>query len=180
MRDENKKFWITYILVLFLIDSLLIGLWAYLDVRTREYVSNEQVIFPIREGWIVQIKSGGSVFFEAADDAYFYLRREESPNIEDVLVAYPKERPVDYSEDTYYYLEDTVSSSNWLVEEASLAEGRLKPSEVGDEIQVRIYAEREAISDSITPRALIVLLLSALVSVIVADTKYSHFPHGFQ
>jgi hypothetical protein len=172
MDKNKKKFWITYILVVLLVDVLLVAFWAYFNVRTREFVSDEQIIFPIREGWIVQIRTGAEeATLEAADDVYFYLQREGSFNPEDVLTAFPTERPVDYMGDAYFYLKGTVKDSEWYVAEADLAEGRLKPSETGGEIQVRTYATRDTVNKAILAKVLTVVMLSAWISLLVGIAK---------
>jgi hypothetical protein len=168
MDKNKKKFWVTYVLVVLLVDVLLVALWTYLDFRTREFVSEEQILFPIREGWVVQIRTGAEeATLEAADDAYFYLQREGSFNSEDVLTSFPTERPVDYTGKEYFYLKDTVKDSEWYVAEANLAEGRLKPSETGGEVQVRTYAMRDTRNNAIPAKAFVVIMLSAWISSMV-------------
>jgi|LDZT01.1.fsa_nt_gi hypothetical protein len=174
MRDNSKKFWITFVLLVLLVDVLLIGLWTFLDVRTREFVSNEQVTFPLRQGWIVQIRTGAEeATLEAADDAYFYLKRQGVSAVEEILLtATPEERPVDYEAETYFYLEETIpADSDWIVMEASFAEGRVKPSVAGEEVQVRTSATKEVINSSAWEKTGVLLLLSAWVCIIVGIVK---------
>ena len=160
--------WRKFFTIMIVVDLIVIGVWSYLSLRTREYQSadGQPINFPLEEGWIVEIRTDQdqTVSLVAASSEYFYLQRVDSPR--DVIVGEPSERPVNYQGREYFLAEEKVGSSDWIVKEASSAECQLEHSQ-GAELYVRTYPQLYVVLQVILAITLVVLAFSLLIALFV-------------
>ncbi len=160
--------WRKFFTIMIVVDLIVIGVWSYLSLRTREYQSadGQPINFPLEEGWIVEIRTDQdqTVSLVAASSEYFYLQRVDSPR--DVIVGEPSERPVNYQGREYFLAEEKVGSSDWIVKEASSAECQLEHSQ-GAELYVRTYPQLYVVFQVILAITLVVLAFSLLIALFV-------------
>jgi len=152
---------------MFLINLIVIGTSSYLTLRTREYQSDIQINFPLREGWVVEIRSDQTALLTAASSEYLYLQKEGSLDPQDVIAAKPSERPVNYEDDTYFLAQETVLNSDWIVKESSGAEGQLERFQEDTDLYVRIYPQPYVVTETILMITFVFLFISFLVTGLV-------------
>jgi|GEM_PF-5964566 len=160
----EKSFWWKFFTIMFLINLVIIGVWSYLGLRSREYHSGTQINFPLREGWVVEIRTDQTALLTAASSEYFYLQKEGSLGPREVIAAKPSERPVNYEDDTYFLTREQVQSSCWIVQEASSAEGRLERFQEDTDLHVRIYPQGYVVTETIITITLILFFISFLIA----------------
>ena len=160
--------WRKFFTIMIVVDLIVIGVWSYLTLRTREYQSadGQLIYFPLEKGWIVEIRTDSeqTVSLVAASSEYFYLQRVDSPR--DVIVGEPSERPVNYQGREYFLAEEKVRSSDWIIKEASSAECQLEHSQ-GAELYVRTYPQLYVVFQVILATTLVVLAFSLLIALFV-------------
>ncbi|MBP8708327.1 MAG: hypothetical protein KBH94_06375 [Caldisericia bacterium] len=165
--------WRKFFTIMIVVDLIVIGVWSYLSLRTREYQSadGQPITFPLWEGWIVEIRIDQDeiVYFEAASSEYFYLQKLGSKDPQDVIAGKPSERPVNYQDDSYFLVMEKVKSSDWIVKEASSAEGVL--GRYGTEIHVRTYPQGYVVAQTIIATSFVVLAFSLLIALFVWGTN---------
>jgi hypothetical protein len=158
---------------MFVVDLIVIGVWNYLSLRTREYQSADNPInFPLKEGWVVEIRidPDKNVYLEAASSEYFYLQKLGSTDPQDVIAGKPSERPVNYQDESYFLVMENVKSSDWIVKEASSAECLLAQSD-GTELHVRTYPQGYVVAQITIATTFVVLAFSLLIALFVWATN---------
>jgi len=169
----EDSFWRKFFSIMFVVDLIVIGVWNYLSLRTREYQSADNPInFPLKEGWVVEIRidPDKNVYLEAASSEYFYLQKLGSTDPQDVIAGKPSVRPVNYQDDSYFLVMEKVKSSDWIVKEASSAECELWRSD-GTELHVRTYPQGYVVAQIIIATSFVVLCFSLLIALFVWVTN---------
>ena len=168
----EDSFWRKFFSIMFVVDLIVIGVWNYLSLRTREYQSADSPInFPLKEGWVVEIRidPDKNVYLEAASSEYFYLQKLGSTNPQDVIAGKPSVRPVNYQDDSYFLVMEKVESSDWIVKEATSAECKLGHSQE-DELYVRTYPQGGVVVRTFFAISIVVFAFSLLVVIFVWAT----------
>jgi len=169
----EDSFWRKFFSIMFVVDLIVIGVWSYSSLRTREYQSADSPInFPLNEGWVVEIRidPDKNVYLEAASSEYFYLQKLGSTDPQDVIAGKPSVRPVNYQDDSYFLVMEKVKSSDWIVKEASSAECELWRSD-GTELHVRTYPQGYVVAQIIIATSFVVLCFSLLIALFVWVTN---------
>lgn len=167
MDDSGKKF----LVVLLVLDLVVIGIWSYWDLRVVEYNSVDgsgQINFPIREGWITEIRTDPdqTVLLKIAGPEFFHLQKPGSTDPRESIVGELSVRPIGYQEESYFLAEEVVGSSDWLVVRSeSPTECQLE--RIQGEFLVRTYPQRWVVFQTVFVIAFVVLFLSLLVVAFV-------------
>jgi len=157
--------WRRFFSILLVLNLIGIGICSYLGLRAREYKSDTQIDFPLREGWVVEIRTNHTALLTAASSEYFYLQKKGSTDPQDTIAAKPSVRPINYEDDTYFMAQETVLSSDWIVKQTSSStEGQLQQLQEETELHVRIYPQPSAVAETIFTITVLFLFLSLLIA----------------